>query len=256
MDVYEVWNAFANYTPPTITHQKKYNFISNVYKNILYQLLLSFSIIILSKIPIINIHLKVISIICIFPMLLLALFTERLLLNCASNLSNFWLNTVFITFGLSISGILLILTAMIPIDTILISMIITIALVVFINIYATLTESNYYPYYSIIVCLLYIFTVTKIVDYYYNIQINEMIKALIGVTLFSCFLVYDTQKLSKTDDYILMKNGAMVATINIYIDICKIFINITSYLSIINITSYISIIYYKKCINYLLNIYQ
>jgi len=212
--------------------QKNYishcNFVSNVYSNVLCQLLITISIVLLTIIPSVNNWLYILSVPLVPLLCVIVLLSQWAIINFGSNFDSSAISFIMLIFNIAIGSLVSFATLFISTNIILLSLCITTVVVMGLNYHAIATSYDYSPYYSYLVGLLFGLSSYALISYLFGmIQVGHISHSILYSVMYSGFIVYDTQQLIKNPIYYTIQNGEYIVAVQLYLDIIGLFINLS-----------------------------
>lgn len=210
----------------SVDYNRKCAFISNVYSILVKQLLVMISFILASQTSFGEQYFNN----WVFGMPITSTFisflSQLVILNFHNSLSDDWINIWLSLFTLSISSIATMSTMYFSSEIVILSLLTTMVMVVFLNYHGSSTDYDYSPYYSTLLGLLLSLTLTSIIGCCFGIYIYSLLMSLVSASMFSLFIVVDTQNLVKDDTYVNVRNGHVVIAMSLFLDVINLFLKV------------------------------
>jgi FtsH-binding integral membrane protein len=210
----------------SVDYNRKCAFISNVYNTLVKQLLIMISFILVSQTSFGEQYFNN----WVFGMPLTSTFvsflSELVILNFYNSLSDDWITIWLSIFTLSISNIVTLSTLYFPPEIVLLSLLTTTVMVVFLNYHGSTTDYDYSPYYSALLGLFLALSLSSIVGLWFGIYMDSLLTALVSASIFSLFIVVDTQQLVKDNTYVNIRNGHIVIAMSLFLDVVNLFLRV------------------------------
>ena len=131
--------------------------------------------------------------------------------------------TIFMSYTVSI------FTAFSKSQNVYVALILTIVMVIGLTIYAWRSEKDFTIYGGVLfIALLLLICSSFLMWFFPRVTIVEIILDIIGLLIFSMYVIYDTQLLMQNKRYHYESDDYILAAMNLYLDIINIFIELLS----------------------------